>query len=280
MIKNVIFDFYGTLFDIKTNEEKISLWRKMASLYSVYGCDYKAKELKMEYEKAVAAETHLLTKNATQKDLEIELRKVFVDLLVNCKNVHPTFETINGISQSEWLNPTTYMRGILEYSDWCAVIANLFRIESREKGKTYPYALEVLQELKKQGYHLYLLSNAQSVFTNPEMDQSGIRPYMDAIFLSSDFGVRKPNPRFMKLLLKENKLKHNECIMVGNDFTSDIRIAMEADMPSIFLNTDGYSKHDLKEKIKPFKQKGYIPQVIEDGDIRKILRGNELCHNG
>lgn len=34
MYRNFIFDLYGTLVDIHTNEYKPSLWKKMALFYS------------------------------------------------------------------------------------------------------------------------------------------------------------------------------------------------------------------------------------------------------
>ena len=35
--KNYIFDLYGTLIDINTNEWSAQLWKKMAILYGYYG---------------------------------------------------------------------------------------------------------------------------------------------------------------------------------------------------------------------------------------------------
>ena len=46
MYKNYIFDLYGTLVDINTNEEKAYLWKKMAEFYGYYGAHYKPVELK------------------------------------------------------------------------------------------------------------------------------------------------------------------------------------------------------------------------------------------
>ena len=50
MYKNYIFDLYGTLVDINTNEWNIGLWKKMAEFYAFYGALYKPSELKEAYE--------------------------------------------------------------------------------------------------------------------------------------------------------------------------------------------------------------------------------------
>ena len=51
---NYIFDLYGTLVDIWTDEESPVLWEQMASLYSCYGADYTAEALKVALEAAHA----------------------------------------------------------------------------------------------------------------------------------------------------------------------------------------------------------------------------------
>ena len=47
--QNYIFDLYGTLVDIHTDENKASLWKKIAVYFSAQGAGYTAKELKNRY---------------------------------------------------------------------------------------------------------------------------------------------------------------------------------------------------------------------------------------
>ena len=49
MYKNYIFDVYGTLVDIRTNEGKTYLWDKMVEMFGFYGASYERKELKEKY---------------------------------------------------------------------------------------------------------------------------------------------------------------------------------------------------------------------------------------
>ena len=49
MYKNYIFDLYGTLVDINTDENKSELWDKLSLFYSLKGAKYDAKELKNLY---------------------------------------------------------------------------------------------------------------------------------------------------------------------------------------------------------------------------------------
>ena len=47
--KNYIFDFYGTLVDILTDEEDLAIWQQLTSLYAAYGADYTPYGLRQKY---------------------------------------------------------------------------------------------------------------------------------------------------------------------------------------------------------------------------------------
>ena len=56
MYKNYIFDLYGTLIDINTDEWCDDLWKKMAILYGYKGSHYTYDELNSEYGRLVELE--------------------------------------------------------------------------------------------------------------------------------------------------------------------------------------------------------------------------------
>ena len=53
MYTNYIFDLYGTLIDINTDEENIEFWYKLSLFYSFKGAIYEAIELKNSYKTLV-----------------------------------------------------------------------------------------------------------------------------------------------------------------------------------------------------------------------------------
>ena len=71
--RNYLFDLYGTLTDIRTDERGRALWEKTALYYGENGAPYGASELRRAYLRLCAAE------QARRRDplYEIELRKVF-----------------------------------------------------------------------------------------------------------------------------------------------------------------------------------------------------------
>lgn len=51
MYNNYIFDLYGTLIDINTDEWNDDLWKKIAILYAYKGAHYTYDELNEEYDR-------------------------------------------------------------------------------------------------------------------------------------------------------------------------------------------------------------------------------------
>lgn len=223
--KAVIFDFYGTLADIWTDESKPELWSAMADLYAVYGADYTPDELKSEYIRICSKNERMIGGIYP----EIDLTEVFSELL-RCDR-RTALSVNEGFAQ---------------------MAANVFRILSRNRLSLMPGAADVLSALKKRGTRLLLLSNAQAVFTVPELEKLGIYSYFDRIFISSDHRIRKPDPRFMLRLLDAENLNPSDCVMVGNDFDTDMRTAVACEVKGIYLNSAGLSEEELFRNTRRF----------------------------
>ena len=88
--KNYIFDLYGTLVHIETDEEKKQLWEKLARFYSHYGVDYKPVDLKRAYKRTIKDEEKKIKKTSGVAYPEVDLEKVFLRLLKESPYGHPT----------------------------------------------------------------------------------------------------------------------------------------------------------------------------------------------
>jgi putative hydrolase of the HAD superfamily len=129
-------------------------------------------------------------------------------------------------------------KGIAEQAEDLGLhAAQLFRIASTEYIRLYPKVLESLALLRKRGYRLWLLSNAQEVFTRYELRHLGLEDVFDGIYLSSCFGFRKPDVRFFRALLEEQQLDPGKCLMIGNDRETDIAGAIHAGITAFYMHT-------------------------------------------
>ena len=93
MYKNYIFDFYGTLCNIWTNERKRYLWENLSQVLHSQGADYHAGELQKKYLLLCRQETERLQKEKCYDLIEIDLMKVFEWLYLD-KGVSVNKETL------------------------------------------------------------------------------------------------------------------------------------------------------------------------------------------
>lgn len=244
MFRNYIFDLYGTLVDIKTNESKASVWKKTAVYFSMQGAGYTAAELKKRYEELCAEEGKKLYRRLKKQYPEIEKGQEEIDLA----RVFRRLYSEKGVKADRRKIAETMMT---------------FRAITMEKFRLFAGARELLIALKAAGRQVYLLSNAQALFTAPEMNLLGITTYFDDIFYSSDYTVKKPSGYFYEALFKKHGLKKEESVMIGNDRFADAGGAEDFGIASIYLHT---------EQSTPFEDE--LPErCTQVQDLWEILRG-------
>lgn len=240
MYKNCIFDLYGTLVDIHTNEKKEELWEKLAMLYRYYGADYETEELRTMYAILVkgkqkkAAEAVFSGKKKIYP--EIKLEEVFQELYL-LKNVKATMEQ-------------------------AVYTGQMFRILSTEYIRLYEGTAEMLKALQDNGKKIYLLSNAQRIFTEYEIRALGLEPFFEKIYLSSEYGWQKPDLRFYNILLAECQLSVKESVMVGNDGVCDIQGAKEAGLSTVYIHSN----------ISPDEPLPKADHVLKKMDMEKLTK--------
>lgn len=236
MFKNYLFDLYGTLIDINTDEWQKELWEKLSILYKYKGADYTADEIAEDYGKFVSEEKECVRKRHPEyTEIDIKIEKVFRKLFKQ-KGVKTTKREI-------------------------AEICTAFRCYSTVYIKLYDGVLDLLETLKSKGKRIYLLSNAQRGFTENELNMFGLTKYFDGIVISSDEECSKPDVHYYDILIERYKLNRAETIMIGNDYISDIKGAKEAGLSALYIH----------QSISPeIKGRLLADYKVMDGDVYKI----------
>lgn len=204
-----LFDLYGTLADICTDEGPSVFWEGAAADAEAYGAQYTGDALRSEYLRLCADEVRLRAKDmpgVPEPFIEPELLHVFERLL---------------------------RRGEAEASAY----ARTFRKRSTLWIRPMPHALETLDALRSRGARTYLLSNAQSCFTRFELDALDLTRRFDGIMLSSDAGMKKPYCGLFERLLDRYAIDRDSAVMVGNDAIADIAGADAVNLPSRYIHT-------------------------------------------
>ena len=115
MYHNFIFDLYGTLVDIHTNENKTSLWKRLALFYSFQGASYTGRELRNRY-----------------RQLETAARKV------------PSSYTCPEICAADIFRTLYVEKGIQPTEALLTATGQFFRIESLNILQCYPATIGTL----------------------------------------------------------------------------------------------------------------------------------------
>ena len=235
-----LFDLYGTLVDIHTDENRPSLWKQTAEFMLSRGAARDAEALQRAYLTNVRAEEALLRqrdKALPNAQGEIDLTSVFARLYAE-KGVQADHELI---AETAWF----------------------FRRASTSHLRLYAGARELLDALREKGKVL-LLSNAQSLFTRPELDLLELTGCFDGIYISSEAGFRKPDPRFFRLAMKREGLDAGQCLMIGNDPLCDGQGARDAGMASYIIRSALSPRGEAE---------GYDQAGMDLNKLRRVLCG-------
>ena len=209
--KNLIFDLYGTLVDIHT-EENDFVWEKTALFFGYYGARYTPKELKECFQR------------------QMRSRQAAAGQSYECFPDIPVEQVMTQLFRDQGVEENAEALGVQA--------AQLFRVASTEYIRLYPGVEACLDCLRRHGFRLWLLSNAQQVFTAYELRHLGLGAQFDGIYLSSDHGCRKPDPRFLGALLQKEELNAQDCLMIGNDLDTDIAGARAMGVDTLYLHTN------------------------------------------
>lgn len=208
---DLIFDLYGTLLDIHTDENN-TVWEKTAIYFGFYGAHYTGEALRQAFHAAMAARE---------------------------AQAGQSYECFPDIPFEQVMSELFRAKGTSYHAEELGInAAQLFRILSIEYIKLYPQVPEALAYLREKGYRLWLLSNAQRIFTEYELRHLGLGAQLDGIYLSSDYSCRKPDARFFRALIQEQQLDPAKCLMIGNDRQTDIAGAAAAGLATLYMHTN------------------------------------------
>jgi putative hydrolase of the HAD superfamily len=201
-IKGMIFDLYGTLIDIRTDEDDFYTYDTVSKWLQYKGVKIDPEVLKSEYHSKIA------DRMAVSKEQypEVRVEEIFAEI---CNE--------NAI----WKSDTTYL-GI--------ETSKVFRSASLRRMRPFEESLKIL--LRYKDIPKCLVSNGQRVFSEKELRFLGLYEYFDHVIFSSDVRYKKPDHRIFKIALDRLKLKPDEVLSIGDTMENDVitprEIGMEA----------------------------------------------------
>jgi putative hydrolase of the HAD superfamily len=216
-IKGILFDLYGTLIDIETDESLGEIYRSIAHFLTYHGIYLHRWEVRDRYYEIMKQQKE----ERGEEYPEIDVEAIW-----------------NSFLKQEGIGAPLARRQL------ATILAQIYRGISRKLLQLYPDVKRVLNELRPT-YRMALVSDAQPCYALPEMKAVGLEGYFDPIIISADYGFRKPDARLIKKALDTMKLVPAEVICVGNDMYRDIYGGSQLGIKTIFIDSNqGAKSHE------------------------------------
>jgi putative hydrolase of the HAD superfamily len=208
-LQAILFDLYGTLVDILTDEGDPEVYRVLSQFLTYYDIFYPPEELAARYREKAAAK---MAEHPGPYG-EIDVGQVFEEILTEGWGKQPERSLVL----------------------W---VARLFRSLTRRRFGLFPDTLPALTELSRD-FQLGLVSDAQWIYSEPEIRLLGLHRFFDPIILSSRFFVRKPDPQIFQHALRSLRISAPEALYVGNDPAEDLRGPQAIGLPVLLVDRAG-----------------------------------------
>ena len=117
-------------------------------------------------------------------------------------------------------------------------LSDIFLFERRARHVMFP---DVKPNLKnfREIYQLALVTNGAPDLQRDKIQSTNLAQYFNAILISGEVGIGKPDSRIFMLALEALAASPTETVMVGDSLTRDILGAQRAGIKGIWLNRSG-----------------------------------------
>ena len=107
-----------------------------------------------------------------------------------------------------------------------------------------PYAEELCRDLSAT-HRLYLVTNAVASVQRSRLRHSAILPYISDAFISEDAGAGKPDAAYFDYVFAHiDGINRDNCLLIGDSLSSDIRGANNYSIPCCWYNPKGIPRPD------------------------------------
>ena len=200
------FDLYGTLIDIRTDEDDPGTYATLSQFLAYSQVVISPADLAREYRDRVRS--HLA--RSGERFPEVDVCAVFREIV------------------------KAYRRPLSDGGPDPADAARLFRALSRRRFSPFPGVHQALACLRSK-YRLGLISDAQWVFTEPELEMAELDGFFSATVLSSRVGVRKPDVRPFAVAMRALGATPDASVYVGDNPSRDLVGARNAGMRCVLF---------------------------------------------
>lgn len=233
---NILIDLDETIFDFKMAEH-LAFDHTMDK----FGVP-NSKELEEYYTEVNLSLWKALERKEVTKEVLRPLR--FTRTLIKAQQLHPEFDASK--LTGELLNDE-YISSLSTYGIYIDGAEDFLRQLHDDKAKK-----------------IYIITNGTAQSANGRLDASGIRQYVDGVYISDVIGATKPDKGFFEYVLNDIGCQDkSQCLVIGDSLTSDIKGANNIGIDACLFSRDGHFPDSTGYEVK-YRAAGYdeLMQVI------------------
>ncbi|HEX4835766.1 MAG TPA: HAD family hydrolase [bacterium] len=220
-VSAVLFDLYGTLIDIRTDEEDPGVYAALSQYLAYLNVWISPEDLRREYRSRVRASLD----RSPGGHPEVDVHQIFLDMVTAHRRAGPAPVDGGGPDAAP------------DLSCLALATAGLFRTLTRRTFGVFPEVHQTLERLQVR-YRLGIVSDAQWVFTDPELEMADLARFFPVIILSSRVGRKKPDPRIFAEAVGRLGVRAAETVYVGDSPERDLVGARNAGIRCILFRTE------------------------------------------
>ena len=104
---------------------------------------------------------------------------------------------------------------------------------------SYEGAVELCDKLAAMGKKLYIITNGHTVTQTKRLKNADFINHIVKSFISEQIGYQKPNKEYFDYVLRDINALKNECIIIGDSLSSDIKGGINSEISTCWFNPDG-----------------------------------------
>lgn len=214
MKKGIFFDLYGTLIDIDTDEYDPRVYSTLSQYLAYHFVNISPEELKETYFQNI----RFYLGQSKESHPEVDLYKVFSNIM-------------HRYGKRKYPRQTIIYTGML------------FRSLTIRHLNVFGGLYDVLATLM-ENTGIAVISDAQWIFAQSEMEMFGLNRFVKFSLLSSQIGFKKPDVRLFEMAMKKLSVRPEESVYIGDNPGKDMVGAKKARMKFILFKPEGKSCND------------------------------------
>jgi len=207
-VKAILFDLYGTLIDIRTDEYDASVYEVLSRYLAYHAVSIAPEEMRKAFFEGVRQ--HL--NESKEVHPEVDVYKVF-------------FTIMNRYGKKRSAKSV-----VID-------VATLFRTLTMRQFRVFDGVYDALVEVSAR-WKTGIISDAQWLFAEPEMSILGLDQFFAVRVLSSRFGFKKPDPRLFRIATDQLGVSPEDCVYVGDNPCKDLSGAKRVGMKFLLFNAE------------------------------------------